>query len=365
MTRFTRKEGTQYNKIWAPQEVDPRVLYLFALTPLFMPFLTALALAICIAIGVALGAAVGGGGGSGAGGPGALIGAALGIAGGVALAHLIYFAVPLFSYLLVVMVYFLLSVYQEVTGKQPGVVVADRFVNLKNVAFVSMLSVGLFSLLIFYITKSWLGWFEQEYYRSLNGANQALSAYFAGIGEALDVIETQIDRFGLIAALASLVSAGWLFWTYFGINYSISKSLRYCIEIFITAFFLDSAFTLACYFLFDVRGMAHNDFFAVSNAVDSFLRELALAPVRAIFTVFADLSALFDAIVRMSSLISDAIYAIVEVCLRILLIEEGALYNAVMLFIKFTKFLRVDFIFFILASVLWAIRFRSKTAKSP
>ena len=195
--------------MWEPQEVSPYLLLIISAIPLFVPLIAAAAFIICVVIAVGI-AGSGGAAGSQGGGGGAIVGLAIGAAIGVALVKFVYVAVPIAVYLMMVAVYIGINGFQEATGKRLVVRVGKFLFDLKIMALISLLSVGLFSLLIFYTTSEFLGIFEDEYTRSINGANLALSGYHERFTGDLSTISNNLNTNLTISIVAIAITSAWM-----------------------------------------------------------------------------------------------------------------------------------------------------------
>lgn len=343
--------------MWEPQEVRPYVLLMIAATPLFVPVIAVAAFLICIVIAVAIAGSSGAAGSQGGGG-GALVGLIIGGAIGVVFVKFVYVGVPIAVYLMMVVVYLGINGYQEATGKRLVVRMGDFQFDLKMIALLSLLSVGLLSLLLFYATSEWLGLFHDEYNRSITGAKLALSAYQGRFSADLAEISAALTSNMILATLAIVITSVWMLYIYVGFNFQVSRSIFYCFGIIVTAFFLDSAFTIVSYILVDSQSYNFNRFILFSNQLDEDLRRLSIFPIRIAFSLFSDLSNLFDAMANLFSTASDFMFTLIEIGLTIVLIEDGWLKEQAYLFIGFAKFLKVDFIFYLIACLAWYLRLK-------
>lgn len=350
--------------LWREVEVSPAFLWVFAIAPFMMPVLAIAAFVICLVIGIAVGGGSGGAAGSSGGGGGALIGLLIGGVLGAMAAAAIYIFLPLFTYLAIVLIYILITAFQEVFGIRMMVPVFDRRIELRYLALSCFLSVGLVSVLVYYLAFSVLGASELAFQRSTMGASLAYGHYIGTLTVILADIRAHVTAFGLIAVLATLVAALWMALIYVGGNYALSRSIAYCLGVYVTAFCMDAAFTVIGFLISGGHGYARVDFFTFVNDLDSWLRGIAIAPVRVVFELFADLGPLFDSLSALFSVLSDLLYALVEIGLAALMIEENWLLDRTRQFIAFSRFIEVDFLFFVIATALWAQRLQRHRKKA-
>lgn len=345
-------------KIWKDVEISPHWLWPFVLAPFFMPILAVAAFGIGIAIGLAIGGGSGGAAGGQGGGGGALFGLAIGGALGVSAAMAVYLFIPLISYLSVVAVYLLIGGYQEVTGRRFQMRIGEHQVSLKVAVMASFMSVGVISIGLYYLAWNVLGMSPENYRTALSGFDFAWGNYWSLYSTASSQISKEVSLHGFLGIIAVLIASVWAGFIYGGLNYYLSRSLTYCLGVYVTAFFLDLTFTVVCYLFGFERHYQSNEFFLFVNSVDDWLRATVMSPVRLFFGLFADFKALFDALAQLFSAMSGFIYAMVEVGLGAVLLEEGELKRAVYRALGFARFLEVDFLFFVIATGMWATRLR-------
>lgn len=358
MTDYSDKEML---RIWRDVEISPHWLWPFALAPFFMPVLAVAAFGIGLAIGIAIGAGGGGAAGGQGGGGGALFGLVVGGALGVTAAMAIYLFLPLISYLCVVFVYLMLGGYQEVTGRRMYVTVKGWRMSLKSAVIVSFMSVGVISILFYYAAWAVFGMSPQNFYTASTGFEFAWGNYWSLYLEASSQIKTEISLHGVLGVVVVFTAVLWALFIYVGLNYYLSRSLSYCFGVYVTAFFLDITFTIACYVLGTNRRFEYNDFFLRVNDVDDWLRATVMSPVHMFFGLFEDFDMLLKSLSQLFSAISGFIYAMVEAGLGAVLLEDGALKRAVYNAIEFARFLEVDFLFFVISTCIWATRLKMAT----
>lgn len=350
-------------RIWRDVEISPYWLWPFALAPFFMPILAVAAFGIGIAIGLAIGGGSGGAVGSSAGGGGALFGLAIGGFFGVSAAMAVYLFIPLISYLSVVAVYLLIGLFQELTGSRPYMEIGGKRVGLKAAVLTSFMSVGVISIFLYYLAWTVLGMSPENYETATSGFDFAWSNYWALYKTASAQISNEISLHGFLGVVAVFLALVWAFFIYGGLNYYLSKSLSYCLGVYVTAFFLDLTFTILCYVFGFGSFYQANDFFLFVNGVDDWLRATAMSPVSWAFGLFADFDVLFESLVELFSAMSGFIYAMVEVGLGAVLLEDGALKQAVYRALNFARFLEVDFLFFVISTSIWAARLRHVSSR--
>ncbi len=199
---MTDNSSQDIERIWKDVEVNPHWLWPFALAPFFMPILAVAAFGIGLAIGIAIGGSAGGAAGGQGGGGGALVGLAIGVFLGVTAAMAVYLFIPLISYLVVVAVYMLIGGYQELTGQRLLVPIGGQRFNLKIAVMASFMSVGMISILLYYLAWSVLGMSPESYNTASIGFEFAWSNYWALYREAMDRISDEISIHGLLGLCA-------------------------------------------------------------------------------------------------------------------------------------------------------------------
>lgn len=281
-----------------------------------------------------------------------VFGLVLGILFGVFVIKIAWLFLPLVVLAFVVIVYLVISLLEELLGRQLVTTLGGRHVQLRFASLLSSLSVGLVTFLVLWALNSWFGIVENQYQYSHDSASGAIDAYFDSIGKDVSVIETKISATGLAAYFVLVVSLIWAVFVYIGGNYWVSRSISYCIHAFVLAFFIDVVATLVFFALTSEQEASANSFVLAVNQLDATLRSVAMIPVKWLVAIFADYSDLIDAVTRIYGTFTDIAYTLLDIGLRIVTINLDGLRESIGLLVDFARLLRVDFLSFLLASAV-------------
>ena len=333
-----------------PLEVPRGCLVSLALAPIIMPLVVIGAILAAIGVGIS-GLVASSGGGA--------LGAAIGV---VFLALIVgygYHFLPLICFLALFFVYVLICGFEEITGQRLVAPVSGVNVQLRIISFMGTLATGLVSFLVFWGLNVSMGWSESEYIHSKASAVGAMEAYEGTVSNDIQLLQVAIEKFGTEALLVVLATAAWWLIFYIGGNYWFSRSLWYCLHIFVLAFFIDILATMAFYFTSNASSTPDlSSFFASVNALDHELRRIAMLPIEALVSTFSNFEFLVHAMTRLFGSITDAMYTLIEIGLRIVTINLDELREKLQRIVDFARFLRVDFLSFAAASLIQLARLR-------
>jgi len=327
----------------------------FFIIPLLAPLLTPVlvgAIALITTLITIAAVLAGLGGGASAGSIiGGIIGGAIAFAIGTAISTAVYYALPPLLLFLAIVLYLGVSIAEEIRGDRLKAEIGEFKLNLRFFSFVSVAITGIMSFIIFSAFAA-MGFFLEEHRQSERGMNLAFDSFARRVGNEFDVIFGYISAGEVISIIALIVSVAWACWVYVGLNYQISRSIKYCIDIYLTAFVMDTVVTILGFIVVGPR-FEYSIFISFFNTFDGWLRTIAMAPVRLVFSIFSDLRPMFDAVEQLMSTLSNFAFTLVEISVRTVFFADSSFRDLVFGFIDFAHFLKVDFLFFLLSSLLY------------
>ncbi len=333
-----------------------RISPVFVVLPLLAPLLTPLIIVVVSIVAtiamIAISLAGFGGGASAGSIVGAIFGGLIALAVGLAISKAVYYVLPPFLFFLALLLYLGVSITEEVRGHRLKAQVGTYRLNLRFFSFLSVISTGLLTFLIFTMFASY-GFFEEEHRRSEQGLGRALGSLERKIVDQIDIIGTFLGPGEYLALGALFCSVAWALWLYLGVNYYVSRSIKYCIDIYLTAFVIDFLFTVISFVTLGAGDTDFKSFVSFFNMVDAWLRLVAMLPVRWFFGLFADFAPLFQAVETLISVLADTVFTALEIGIRTVFFADSALRELVIGFIDFARFLKVDFLFFLLSSLFY------------
>lgn len=331
----------------------------FVLVPFIVPLITPVATVLSAVVlgGLAIVAAIAGLGGTASSGSviAGLIGAA--IAGGlsIAVSTFFYYALPPLFFFLAIVTYVLISLGEQLSGRRLIAKILNFEMNVRLICFLSIMIVGGTTFLVFAVFD-YFNLFSDEYRSAERAFWRSVGSYKSEIGPKFEVVFRYLFDINVLYFLITIISIAWIIVIMLGVNFYISRSVEYCVEVYILAFVLDLIFTICAAGAIEFGDLDQSAVVESLNNLDWWLRYIAMLPIQLLSWVFSDLADLAEALRDLISSVSLLFSKLIEIGVKTVFIADTQFKIIVLHFIDLSQLLKVDFIFFLISSIIWYLK---------